>query len=294
MDWWIIIGIIMSGISFILNGLFLFVLARNKDLVKRKRITYHVASIAVADTLYGLGSFCFYIILLHRNEVTFETLLPFGMMFNVGILASQAAVLLMTIERSIVISKPLTWNEILPRRRMLLFMLCSWIAVVTLVAIIFYLLWYKNTERQGLIVLHVWSTLHTVLLLSAAAVNIYMFKKLQKNDGLADSHLSTRVIPQANAQQTSMHLKRKASKLVLLLAVMMIVTCLPTSLWNLITVICYLYKLHCNFQFNSTILNVSLLLQNLNFILNPLVYIWKDRIYRNAFYRTFKIKTAQF
>ena len=53
MDWWIIITIIMNAISFILNGLFLFVLARNKDLVKRKRITYHVANIAVADTLYS-------------------------------------------------------------------------------------------------------------------------------------------------------------------------------------------------------------------------------------------------
>ena len=125
MAWWIIIRIIMSGISFILNGLFLFVLARNKDLVKRKRITYHVANIAVADTLYGLGSFCLNILWLHGNEVTFETLLLFYFMWNVGFLASQAAVLLMTIERSIVITKPLTWNEILPRKRMLLFMLCS-------------------------------------------------------------------------------------------------------------------------------------------------------------------------
>ena len=136
MDWWIIIGIIMSGISFILNGLFLFVLARNKDLVKRKRITYHVANIAVADILYGLGSFCFYIV-LNGNGLAYETLRPFVTMHYVGYYQSQAAVLLMTIERSIVISKPLTWNEILPRKRMLLFMLCSWIAVVTSVALIY-------------------------------------------------------------------------------------------------------------------------------------------------------------
>ena len=34
--------------------------------------------------------------------------------------APQKVVLLVTIERSIVIAKPLTWNEILPRKRMLL------------------------------------------------------------------------------------------------------------------------------------------------------------------------------
>ena len=113
-----------------LNGIFLFVLV-NKDLVKRKRITYHVANIAVADALYGLGSFCFNIVLLHLNEETYATLQSFHVMWLVGYYASQAAVLLMTIERSIVITKPLTWNEILQRKRVLLFMLCSWIAVVT-------------------------------------------------------------------------------------------------------------------------------------------------------------------
>ena len=65
------------------------------------------------------------------NEETNETLQSFHLMWLVGYYASQAAVLLMTIERSIVITKPLIWNEILPRKRILLFMLCSWIAVVT-------------------------------------------------------------------------------------------------------------------------------------------------------------------
>ena len=127
----------MAAISFILNGLFLFILARNKDLVKRKRITYHVANIAVADTLYGLGKFCYYIVLEHPNEVTDEIWLSFSMMSNLGYYASQAAVLLVTIERSIVITKPLTWNKILPRKRMLLFIFGSWIAVVTLLPVFY-------------------------------------------------------------------------------------------------------------------------------------------------------------
>ena len=277
MDWWIIIEIIMNTISFILNGLFLFVLARNKDLVKRKRITYHVANIAVADTLYGLGSSCFYIVLLHRNE---GTLKQFYVMSTVGYFASQTTVFLMTIERSIVITKPLTWNDILPRKRMLLIMLCSWIAVVTLVVFYFYLIWKAYTWSEGLhLVVHI---LRFVFLISSAAVNIYMFKYLRKKHGLAA------------AQQRSIHLKHKPSKLVLLLAVIMIVTCLPNSLLQIIWNICREYQLHCNLHLNLRILNAIYILENLNFIVNPLVYIWKDRIYRNAFYRTFKIKTAQF
>ena len=136
--------------------------------------------------------------------------------------------------------------------------------------------------------------LPTVFILFTAAVNIYMFKKLRKKDGLAESQQSTRRRPHSSTQKKSTHLKHKASILVLLLAVIMIVTCLPSSLLMAITSICDVYKLHCNLHVNSTIKVALSLLQDLNFLVNPLVYIWNDRIYRNAFYRTFKIKTAQF
>ena len=118
-------------------------------------------------------SFCFFIALLHRKEVTFETLVPFNVMLSVGFYASQAAVLLMTIERSIIISKPLIWNEILPRKRMLLFMLCSWIVVVTSTTVIWYIIGYKNSIRSGLNVLIVWPILRITFVLSTEAVNIY-------------------------------------------------------------------------------------------------------------------------
>ena len=292
--WWIIIIIIMNAISFILNGLVLFVLVRNKDLAKRKRITYHVANIAIADTLYGLGSFCFYTIELHPYEVRTEKLLPLIIMYSFGYLASLAAVLLMTIERSIVISKPLTWNKILPRKRMLLLMLCSWIAVaVTLLGVIYYFrgrIEYTGGQGVNSTLGQVNSTLHTVFLFSTAAVNIYIFKNLKKNDGFVDSQQSTRSLPQATTQQKPIYLKQKASKLMLLLAGIMIVTCLPNSLLSTINNT-YAHKLHCNLGMNLTIIYVISILENLNFLVNPLVYIWKDRMYRNAFYRTFKIKT---
>ena len=170
-------------------------------------------------------------------------------------------------------------------------MLCSWMAVVTLIAV-HYLIWKTYTWINELIL--VADIFHLVFILSTAAVNIYMFKKLRKKDGLAESQQSTRRRPHSSTQKKSTHLKHKASILVLLLAVIMIVTCLPNSLLRLTASICYGYKLHCNLHANSTINVVLLILQDLSFLVNPLVYIWKDRIYRNAFYRTFKIKTAQF
>ena len=182
-------------------------------------------------------------------------------------------------------------------------MLCSWIAVVTLLAVYHYFRWKLFDEVYYTNIVELWRkadtvelvmyTLHTVFLLSAAAVNIYMFKKLRKKDGHFDSQQSTPQLPQAATQQKSMHLKRKASKLVLLLAAIMIVTCLRTSLQRVLHHLCIAMKLRICYPNLATLIVLSFL-RNVNFFVNPLVYIWKDRIYRNAFYRTFKIKTAQF
>ena len=284
----LILKIILAAFSFLLNGLFFIVLARNRHLVKQKRITYHVANLAVADTLYSLTRFCFIIALLYPNELAIKQSRPLLDSMCAGFyLASQTAVLLMTIERSIVVAKPLTWNEILPRKRMLLFMLCSWIAVA-LLAVLYYLLW-KPDDGGVTVVMFI---LLPVILLSTAVVNIYIFKMLQEKDGLADSQQSTRLLPQANSRNKSIHLKHKASILVLWLAFIMTVTCLPNCLNRLIISICLVYKLHCNFHVNYLrLIGIILgILEDLNFLVNPLVYIWKDRIYRNAFYRTFKIK----
>ena len=124
------------------------------------------------------------------------------------------------------------------QKNVILFMLCSWMAVVTLVAVYCYLFWKTYTWRQELRL--VGFIFHLVFLLSSAAVNIYMFKYLRKKHGLAA------------AQQRSIHLKHKTSKLVLLLAVIMIVTCLPSSLWRITAIICYGYELNCNLHTNST------------------------------------------
>ena len=111
------------------------------------------------------------------------------------------------------------------------------------------------------------------LLLSTAAVNIYMFKKLREKDVVSDS------------QHKSTHLKRKASILVLWLAVITIITCLPNSFLGLVRSVLNDDKL----RYNSHV-NFLSILENLNFLVNPFVYIWRDRTYRNAFYCTFKIK----
>ena len=75
----------------------------------------------------------------------------------------------------------------------------------------------------------------------------------------------------SGCQSAKVDLEHKASILVSLLAVIMIVTCLPSYLLRVITSICYEYKLHCNLKANLTIIVVLFILENLNFLVNPLL-----------------------
>ena len=264
-----IFQVLLAAISFILNGLFLIVLVDNKDLVKRKRITYHVANLAAADTLFGFSRFCYFILALHPNALKVKkSLRVFEAMCICFYLVSLAAVLLMAIERLVVITKPLTWNEILPQKRMLLFMLGSWIAVILLIVLDYFIVFLGVSQ--------VWIIFVLVILSSTAAVNVYMFKKLNKKDGSAGSN------------NKSMHLQHKASILVLWLAVIVIATTFPSAILRMIIQLCNNYKFGCNL--NTTVVFSFLMVESLNFIVNPFVYIWKDRLYRNAFCQTFKIK----
>ena len=71
-------------LSFVLNATFLVVLARNRDLVKRKRITYHVANLAMADTMFGLSLFC--------SEIVKSTYTGFIQKYTVFIIVSDCAI----------------------------------------------------------------------------------------------------------------------------------------------------------------------------------------------------------
>ena len=50
--------IVLFAFSFILNGTFIIVICKNWTLVKRRRVTYHVTSIAISDSLVGASGFC--------------------------------------------------------------------------------------------------------------------------------------------------------------------------------------------------------------------------------------------
>ena len=253
-------------LAFILNSTFLFVLARNKDLVKCKRITYHVANLALADTLVGLSLFMSL------------TIRWFQLITHAAMFVSFMAVLFIAIERIVVIKWHFTWKEILTLKRVFVVIFITWITAVILVIIGFRHI--KNI---------LWSHTLQMIILLICGIAI-----LIANSVIACllQHKTRTLAAIAGAQQTTNSSKKKALKLVIMINIIFMVTCLPYTTVYLMVLICFLPSSNCNF--NHLYLSIVYaspfmdMLTNINFFINPIIYIWRDNTYRKAFCSMFK------
>lgn len=114
-----VVLVVLSALPFLLNGTFLIAICKSWRIVKRKRVTYHVTNLnKISDFLVGAGTFCKYITIVVAGKMTTLSLVFHHILWTAA-LTSFLAVCLMVIERLLCIIKPLTWNEILPLRRIL-------------------------------------------------------------------------------------------------------------------------------------------------------------------------------
>ena len=253
-------------LSFVLNATFLVALARNRDLVKRKRITYHVANLAMADTMFGLSLFCSEIVQFNR--------IVFLVVNHAAVRASFSAILLMAIERAVVITKPYAWKNILTIKRILLAILSIWITVLSLAVIEYYYFCSLFQFNNNIVLLFIW----------LLVVLVYMFiawrLKVERQRSAAISQ----------NQEAARRLYNKACALSALLAMIMFVRCGPYLVLNAIVKRCRFSNWNCVIRtpFILYIYWCLFIFALLNFIINPVIYIWRVGTYRKAFWRMFK------
>ena len=257
----------LGCLSFVLNATFLVALARNRDLVKRKRITYHVANLAMADTMFGLSLFC--------DEIVQFDYIVFDVVSNAAVRASFSAILLMNIERAVVITKPCTWKDILTIKRILLAILSIWITVLSLAVIQYYYFWSLSFQFFNVLVF-------LFICLLVVFVYIYIAWRL-----LVEGRRSAAI---SHNQEAARRLYNKACALSVLLAIVMVVTCGPNLVLNAIVNRCRFSNWNCVIRtpFILYIYWSLFIFELLNFIINPVLYIWRVGTYRKAFRRMFK------
>ena len=254
-----------GALSFILNTAFLLVLSRNRDLVKQKRITYHIANLAVADTFVGAslvcrqflgGSFWYKLLyVVNSNAITMSCL----------------AIVLMSIERAVVIIKPFTWIDILPLKRTVLAISSTWISVFILSVIEYFFISLRdgNTMRLFLI---------SFLGLSTVVINGYVVWTLRREQ--------RRSAAMSNNQDAAQRLKKKAVTLLVKLTTIMLLTGSPYALFHFF---CFILNLKNNVVPHLIYTERSLFTFALtNFVVNPIIYIWSVSMYRKALRRMFE------
>ena len=261
---------VLCAVSFILNGTFLIVICKNWTLLKRRRITYHVTSLAISDFLVGANVFCRYIAIIATWKIT-RLSSVFLIIQYMAVLTSLLAVCLMSIERLLCIKKPLTWNRILSLKRILRIMVGNWVPVLPL-GILLYFYTFQMT-----IILAVF--FYTFQSLSLHCVHQYVRKDLEINvvdDGIQQSS--------SIGERLKKLMQQKVANLVLILTLVLIITIAPTLLVIVIRESCILL----NGKFigtMKTVVTYSKILSMLNFIVNPILYVWRINLYRQAFWK---------
>ena len=261
---------VLCAVSFILNGTFLIVICKNWTLVKRRRITYHVTSLAISDFLVGANVFCRYIAIIATWKIT-RLSSVFLIIQYMAVLTSLLAVCLMAIERSLCIKKPITWKKIISLNRILRIMVGNWVPVLPL-GILLYFYTFQMT-----IILAVF--FYTFQSLSLHCVHQYVRKDLEINvvdDGIQQSS--------SIGERLKKLMQQKVANLVLILTLVLIITIAPTLLVIVIRESCILL----NGKFigtMKTVVTYSKILSMLNFIVNPILYVWRINLYRQAFWK---------
>ena len=261
---------VLCAVSFILNGTFLIVICKNWTLLKRRRITYHVTSLAISDFLVGANVFCRYIPIIATWKIT-RLSSVFLIIQYMAVLTSLLAVCLMAIERSLCIKKPITWKKIISLNRILRIMVGNWVPVLPL-GILLYFYTFQMT-----IILAVF--FYTFQSLSLHCVHQYVRKDLEINvvdDGIQQSS--------SIGERLKKLMQQKVANLVLILTLVLIITIAPTLLVIVIRESCILL----NGKFigtMKTVVTYSKILSMLNFIVNPILYVWRINLYRQAFWK---------
>ena len=262
----------LAGSSLLLNGIFLAVLWNSWTIVKRKRITYYVANLALSDTLLGASTCGHFLMRINGSTGTPQSKMLVVISWT-ATLTSLLAVSLMAVERALLILKPHNWMQILPQRKICYLLLGNWLVTLPLAILMHF---YTLTMRFFLLVLFYVPILVTSILYSIVYKGIS--EAVRYNNELGERVLAD------NERKASMF-NRKVAAFVRLLTVVLLVTVLPSFLCLFTKTTCELFKIELNAIDTVTELSYYFYMLELsNFVLNPIIYIWRINLYRQAFW----------
>ena len=264
-----------------LNGVLLASMYKERKKIFVTRISCLVANLAVADCLNGL----FAILLVQPiKEMQFKgdirKLIKLPLVWT-AFCASFFTLFLMAAERLVVVKLPMVWSTLLTVPRTIICILCVWLLSAGAgVAIHFY----------GYYTQFVLCLLVGVSALSFVAIHVYILWLLRQKE-------KTRKIMKQDPSQitpciaTSRHeniVHTKVTIVVTILLSVLIVTCVPYFVCLQMFAINHTFDKTLASKVNADVYDKVFRYTDaftyVNFLSNPIIYAWRLRMYRKAFY----------
>lgn len=276
-----ILAYIFGILAIILNGVLLLSMYNERKKIFVTRASYLVANLAVADCLNGL----FLVVLQqpigeieYRSDVRARIQLP---SVWTALCMSYFTVLVMAAERSVVIMRPMDWSALLTIRRTIISILAVWILSIIAGGVM-----YNDKYRyhaQFFICLFV--EICAVLFLTThvyISCLLYRRDKHRANVNEDPDQDTPRLAPSENISQ------RKITIVVSILLVILIVTMLPYFVCLQVFTIQNTFDDTVASKIDLDVYGRAYLYTDaflyVNFFANPIIYAWRLRMYRKAFY----------
>ena len=272
-----VLTFIFGILTIVLNGVLLAAMYKERRKIFVTRISYLVANLAVSDCLNGL----FAILLLHpikemgfRSDIRDLIVLP---LVWTAFCVSFFTLFLMAAERLVVVKLPMVWSTLLTIPRTLISILCVWLLSAGAGVAIHFHQYYT----QFVICLLV-----EFSALSFIAIHVYILWLLRQRDITCKDPSQNTPCLATSRNENIVH--RKLTIVVTILLSLLIVTCVPYFVCLQMFAINNTFdktlakkvKIHVYdivYQYTDALLYV-------NFLSNPIIYAWRLRMYRKAFY----------
>ena len=276
---WTAVYLTLSGLSFLLNATFLIVVWKNWKQVKRRRITYHLTNLAISDSVVGASTLAYYVDEVINSNSSTPQRSVFVTIAWTAILTSLLAVCMMAIEREVCIRRPHTWKQILPIQKISIVMIANWVLTLSLSIFMHF---FTLAMRFVLLVLFY----VTILVTSVVYLNVYRdIWKVTATEGNANQDLRC---PSGIREKKNRLAQRKVGSFVLILTLVLLVTVSPSFLTLAVKMTCELFELNCTFiETVNMLTHYFYMLEITNFVVNPILYVWRMSMYRNAFWQMF-------
>ena len=273
-----IFGLFIAFLSVLLNGFLLLVLAKQRKTFLHMRVTYYIINLGIADFLTGVVISILVISRVFQLQLTRlseDTLVLFNW---VTMQCSFYTLVLMSVDRLVIVLYSLSWTQILTVRRAIISVVVLWVV-----------------SAAGGVLIHFYEIQMQLAILCFVELSIFVFicnsvfiypvlKRREKARFVTTVSSSQTIYSERVLYPLSYD---NMSRVVLILIMILIVTQLP------FTICLQMWLIH---QLSGgIILNIvrtkmfatgyayAQSFACLNFALNPVVYAWRIKKYREAF-----------